>query len=269
MKHILYSLFILFSSSTMLFAYPAGITGKLQQASGGCGGCHGASSSNTTISMVSKTGSFTVKPGTKLELTAVVAHPSKVAAGVNIGVKSAPNSNTNIGTLEVVAGQGLKKSASELVQSSPKDISNGRAEFTFTWTAPAQEGTYYLMATGNAVNRNGGDSGDEWNYMQPIQLIVSYTTGIQEETPNSIVNVFPNPLQEYSIIEYHLPFNGNVSYSIINTLGQQVFKQDLGYQYLGSHSTGLSGLHALIPSGQYILSLYTDGFLISVPFIKK
>ncbi|MBM4150663.1 MAG: hypothetical protein FJ219_03325 [Ignavibacteria bacterium] len=77
------------------------------------------------------------------------------------------------------------------------------------------------MATVNAVNRNYGDSGDEWNYMQHTQLIVSSTTGIQE---NSIVNIFPIPPQEHSIIEYHLPFNANVSYSIINTLGQQVFK---------------------------------------------
>ena len=145
--------------------------------------------------MTSKTGSFTVKPGTKLELTAAVAHPSKSAAGINIGVKSAPNANTNIGTLDIVAGQGLKKSSAELVQSAPKNMTNGKSEFTFTWTAPTQEGVYYLMATGNAVNRDGGQSGDAWNYMQPIQLTVTSTTDIQEQSISTSTRLYPNPLQ--------------------------------------------------------------------------
>jgi len=261
---------LIVTASFNVIADPGGKAGRLLATSGGCGDCHGGSpSSATSVSIISKSGSFTVKPGTKLELTAAVAHPSKLAAGINIGVKSAPNSNTNIGTLDVLAGQGLKKSSSELVQSSPKNMTNGKSEFSFTWTAPTQEGIYYLMATGNAVNRNGGDSGDEWNYMQPIQLTVSSTTDIGNEYAQSFVSIFPNPILEHSVLEYQLPTNAKVSYTISNTLGQYVIKHDLGYQSQGKNILGLYGLHALLPSGHYILSVFSEDFRISAPFIKQ
>lgn len=261
---------LIFSTSLNVIADPGGKAGRLLTTSGGCGDCHGGSPSTaTSVSIISKSGSFTVKPGTKLELTAAVAHPSKLAAGINIGVKSAPNSSTNIGTLDIVAGQGLKKSQSELVQSSPKNMTNGKTEFSFTWTAPTQEGTYFIMATGNAVNRNGGDSGDEWNYMQPIQLTVSSTTDIGNEFEHSQVSIFPNPIQEHSVLEYQLPTNAKVSYTISNTLGQFVVKNDLGYQFQGKNILGLYGLHPLLPSGHYILSVFSEDFRISIPFIKQ
>jgi len=124
-------------------ADPGGKTGRLLSNSGGCGGCHGNASSNTSVSINSKTGSFTIQPGAKAEFTAIVAHASKTGAGINIGVKSSPSSNTNSGTLDVIAGQGLKKSSSELTHTSPKTMASGKAEFSFTWTAPSQEGVYY------------------------------------------------------------------------------------------------------------------------------
>ncbi|MFZ9814416.1 MAG: hypothetical protein ACO3EO_03980 [Candidatus Kapaibacteriota bacterium] len=106
MKFILLSCITLVTMFFNSQADPGGKAGRLLSTSGGCGDCHGGSpSSLTSISVISKIGSFTVKPGTKIEMTAAVAHPSKLAAGINIGVKSAINSNTNIGTLEVVSGQ--------------------------------------------------------------------------------------------------------------------------------------------------------------------
>ncbi|MFZ9759968.1 MAG: choice-of-anchor V domain-containing protein [Candidatus Kapaibacteriota bacterium] len=270
MKFILLSCITLVTMFFNSQADPGGKAGRLLSTSGGCGDCHGGSpSSLTSISVISKIGSFTVKPGTKIEMTAAVAHPSKLAAGINIGVKSAINSNTNIGTLEVVAGQGLKKSSSELVQSAPKNMTNGKSEFTFTWTAPTQEGIYYLMATGNAVNRNGGDSGDEWNFMQPIQLTVTNTTGIQESSTASMAKMYPNPMLEYSMLDYELQESSHVSISVISTLGITVFSQDLGMQEHGKHNVGLWGLHSILPTGHYMLSIQTRLSQMSIPFIKQ
>ena len=48
-------------------ADPGGKTGRLLSNSGGCGGCHGNASSNTSVSINSKTGSFTIQPGAKAE----------------------------------------------------------------------------------------------------------------------------------------------------------------------------------------------------------
>ena len=103
MYEIYYLQFMFFGSTTFSYAYPSGISGKLLM-DGGCGVCHGASSSKTIILILSKLGAFVVKPWTMLELTAAVAHPSKLAAGIIIVVKSSPNSNANNSMLHIVVG---------------------------------------------------------------------------------------------------------------------------------------------------------------------
>jgi hypothetical protein len=252
-----------------LYSSSAGKTNSLLSTSGGCGGCHGNASSNTSVSIISKSGSFTIQPGAKAEFTAIVAHPSKTGAGINIGVKSSPTSNTNSGTLEVLAGQGLKKSSSELTHTSPKTMSSGKAEFSFTWTAPSQEGVYYLMATGNAVNRNGGDSGDEWNFMTPIQITVAASTRVHEANQISSLTVFPNPVQEYSIFQFEVDQPSEASYSIINMMGQTVFSQKLGYMTSGVHSVNFLGLSSILSSGHYLISIQASGGRQTIPFIKQ
>jgi hypothetical protein len=250
-------------------ADPGGKSGRLLSNSGGCGGCHGNASSNTSVSIISKSGSFTIQPGAKAEFSAIVAHASKTGAGINIGVKSSPSSNTNSGTLEVLAGQGLKKSSSELTHTSPKTMVSGKAEFSFTWTAPSQEGVYYLMATGNAVNRNGGDSGDEWNFMTPIQITVAASTGVHEANQISSLSVFPNPVQEYSIFQFQVDQPSEASYSIINMMGQTVFSQKLGYMTSGVHSVNFLGLSSILSSGHYLISIQASGERQTIPFIKQ
>lgn len=252
-----------------LHAYPAGKTNSLLSTSGGCGGCHGNASSNTSVSIISKLGSFTVQPGAKAEFTAIVAHATKSGAGINIGIKTSPSSNNNSGTLEVISGQGLKKSSSELTHSSVKDIKNGTAEFAFTWTAPSQEGVYYLMATGNAVNRNGGDSGDEWNFMTPVQITVAASTGIHEANQVSSLSVFPNPVQEFSIFQFEVDQPSEASYSIINLMGQTVFSQKLGYVTSGIHSVNFLGLSSILSTGHYLISIQTSSGIQTIPFIKQ
>jgi hypothetical protein len=261
--------FTLFISCFIVQADPGGKAGRLLSTSGGCGDCHGNASSNTNISIISKSGSFTIQPGSKAEFTAIVAHSTKTGAGINIGVKSSPTSNTNSGTLEVIAGQGLKKSSSELVQSSPKTMTNGKAEFSFSWTAPSQEGIYYLMATGNAVNRNGGDSGDEWNFMTPIQITVAASTNIDEIQELTIAQVFPNPIQEYSMIQFSLHTSSEVSYAITDAMGRTVFTQALGLLHSGIHSVNILGLYSMLSSGHYMITLQSATRRQTIPFIKQ
>lgn len=259
----------LLCTCSMLYADPGGKPGRLLTNSGGCGDCHGNASSNTSISIVSKSGSFTIQPGSKAEFTAIVAHSTKTGAGINIGVKSSPTSNTNSGTLEVIAGQGLKKSSSELVQSSPKTMTNGKAEFSFSWTAPSQEGVYYLMATGNAVNRNGGDSGDEWNFMAPIQITVAASTNIDDIQELRSLQVFPNPIQEYSMFQFSLQTSSEVTYEIIDMMGRTLFTQPLGVLNEGIHSVNFLGLYSMLNSGHYMISVQTSSGRQTIPFLKQ
>ncbi len=153
-------------------AYSGGITGVT---SSGCT-CHGAQSSATTLSL---SGNTTTRAGQTLNLTVVVAHSSRQAAGVNIAVKD--QQGQNVGTLAPATGSGLRLSNEELTHQQPKTMSNGQAAFSFTWTAPSTPGTYTLRAAGCAVNGNGNTSGDAWNFLSPVTLTVA---GIRVEQPN-------------------------------------------------------------------------------------
>ncbi len=164
-----------------VIARSSGMTGKTSQTSDGCS-CHGGSpNSNTTVSATSGSGSFIVDPNSSNSFTISVSNSSMSGAGVNIAIATTETGNTMAGTLSAPQGSGLQLTSNELTHSSRKSMTSGTASFTFNWTAPSQHGTYYLRAIGNAVNSNGRNDGDEWNWMTPQQITVK---GITLASPN-------------------------------------------------------------------------------------
>ncbi len=158
------------------FGYGTGITGQTQN---GCT-CHGGQNTNTSLSVQGVTGtSVTMAPSESRTFTVVVAHGTQPKAGVNISIKN--SGGNNVGTLS--AGTGLQLTGGELTHSAKKDITGGEATFTFTWTAPTSTGNYSFRAAGNAVNNNGGDTGDEWNFMNTITITVA-TASVTLSSPN-------------------------------------------------------------------------------------
>ena len=159
-------LFLIFTSISTLQASSNGITGYSLQ---GCGsGCHGSQNSATSVFLREGAGPFTVQAGASKSFTAVVAHASQPKAGMNMSIKN--SSNANAGTYSNLTN--CKTSGGELTHNSPTNISGGEAEFSFTWTAPIIPGTYTMRMAGNAVNGNGGTSGDTWNSMTAVTIIV-------------------------------------------------------------------------------------------------
>ena len=159
-----------------VLAKSGGITGQNSTTSGGCY-CHSTTpSSSTSLSLTS--GSLTVEPGSENSYTIRVsnANSSQTKAGINIAVKTSATGETNTGSLSPASGSGLQSMSSELTHSSPKNLSSGNADFSFTWTAPTTPGKYYLRAAGNAVNGNGSNSGDEWNFMAVQEVMVKGVT---------------------------------------------------------------------------------------------
>lgn len=270
MKHflLLFSLCI-FANLSIANADPNGKSGRVLSTSGGCGDCHGASASQaTSVNITSKSGSFTINPGGTLELTAIVAHASKSGAGINIGVKSSATSATNQGTLNVITGQGLKKSQNELVHSARKTMTSGKTSFTFTWTAPTIEGTYYLLACGNAVNGDGGESGDQWNFMNPIAITVAAASKVQEQIFINPI-IAPNPLIGIGTLSFVLEQASEVEYSIIDALGNQVSKQNLGFLSAGPQYQTINTISQNLSSGHYSVILRTGMSVISLPLIVQ
>lgn len=178
-------LLFLIAGKSLLYAYPSGITGLTAS---GCTSCHGSQNSGTSVSVVSQSGNFTVNTGGQLQLTLIVAHSQKNAAGCNISVKN--SSNVNVGTLTPASNSGLQSTSGELTHTQPKTFNNNEASFSFTWTAPTTPGTYSLRAVGNAVNSDGTASGDAWNFLsnQPVTITVSAAPSIAVSAPAAGVN---------------------------------------------------------------------------------
>lgn len=145
----------------------------------GCS-CHGGGSSNsaTSLSVTSGSGSFSVKPNSTTNFTVKVSNSSGLQHfGTNIAVVN--SSGSKVGT--VSAGTGLQVRNGELTHSGKQSNGTSSFDFTFSWTAPATAGKYYIKAVGNAVNNNNGtDGGDQWNLLSEKEIIV---TGLTTTAP--------------------------------------------------------------------------------------
>ncbi len=189
------------TTATIVKADKSGKSGRTVVAGEGCGDCHGVNPSTaTTVQLLgAPVQSMTMAPGETRAFTIEVAHTSMLAAGVNIAVKTTTSGNTDAGTLIAPAGSGLKMKVNELVHSAPKTMQGGKAQFIFSFKAPASPGTYYLRATGNAVNLDDIESADDsWNFMPTVSIVVEDPTSVLD-VPSLSNAIHPQPMGDASV----------------------------------------------------------------------
>lgn len=157
-------------------ASPGGYTGRTATTSGGCSSCHTTLSGTTTVVLAGPT---TLAPGATGSYTCVVSHdpayPGTSRAGVDIGVKTAPNGSVDAGTLAPSGSDlhtGVSPSTAELTQTAAKTMSGSPAAttFSFTWTAPVTAGSYTMQALGLATN---GSKPGVWGWAVPLTIAVT------------------------------------------------------------------------------------------------
>ncbi|MFN3196348.1 MAG: immunoglobulin domain-containing protein [Chlorobiota bacterium] len=153
-------------------------SGKTGSTQNGCS-CHGSASSNSSVSLTSGSGSFTVDPNSTTTFTVGIDNSGKVNAGMNAGVKTSESGGSNAGTL--TAGTGTKISGGEVTHNGEQALSGGKFDFTFDWKSPAEHGEYWIRGVANAVDNNGNTSGDEWNRFTTQKVIVA---GVTVTAPN-------------------------------------------------------------------------------------
>ena len=134
----------------------ANSSGKTGQSTAGCGSCHGSSSTDTTVTFSSPV--TEVDAGDTITVTFTVENSGQSSYGMNVSATS--------GTF--TAGTGTQVSGGEVTH----DGAQSSDEFTFDWTAPSTAGTATFSGAGNAVNDNGGNSGDEWNLATDLDITV-------------------------------------------------------------------------------------------------
>lgn len=260
--------------SMLTMAQPAvadegGKNGRTALSGAGCGDCHGEfATPSTSVSIEGVTGtSIAMAPGETRTFTVIVAHATQAAAGVDIAVKTTATGTTDAGTLSPVAGSGLTKKGAELTHSAPKSMSAGMATFSFTYTAPAAEGTVYLRAVGNAVDLDGAETAsDVWNWMQPITIDVRSTTSVDEISSTETQSIWPQPLNDATVLTITGVGPEEYSVTLVNTVGEQ-------YQ-LGSYEPDDSGTLVLdlrnltLPKGVYGLVMRGSRTTTTSRFVK-
>ncbi|MFA4924427.1 MAG: choice-of-anchor V domain-containing protein, partial [Ignavibacteriaceae bacterium] len=164
-KFLLTTMFLSVVVTIYVFGYQGGITGRTQKNGIGCT-CH-SSSASTAVSVVID-GPESLLPGQTETYTVTISGGPLVAGGTNIAASE--------GTL--APGTDLRLASSELTHQSPKTSSNGKVVFSFTYTAPAAEGSITLYANGNSVNHDGTNSNDQWNFAQNKTVNVSSAVDI-------------------------------------------------------------------------------------------
>jgi len=199
--------------SFLIYASSGGITGVTKKNGTGCT-CHGSMSSAVTVSI---TGPDTLLSGETGTYSVVISGGPLTKAGTDIAASE--------GTLTPASGSGLQKINGELTHISPKAPSGGVVTFQFTYTAPAQEGTYTLYAAGNSVNGNGNNGGDEWNFAVDKAVAVSAATGVNDEqnilSAYRLNQNYPNPFNPTTSISFNLAQEGFVSLKIYDALGNE------------------------------------------------
>jgi hypothetical protein len=205
----------------------------LRDTSKGCGqsGCHSSSpASGTSVTISSGTTAF--EQGKTYLLTATVRNTSQVAAGINIA--------TSFGAL-APANDSLYAFEQELTHRAPLRLKNGSTSWTFRYTAPIDGLTDTIFATGNAVNLNGQNSGDQWNFAPKFVVHVSQAGVGDFRAERSPIAVFPNPVRdEHTTVSMELRVPGHLTLDVVDATGRTVRSTPQGVAEAGGHQFDVS-----------------------------
>lgn len=255
-------LLILAVSTTIVYAYSTGITGRTKKsASAGCS-CHSPSfSSSTTVSI---TGPDTLNPGQTAQYTLTVSNSSQAGAGVDIAVDRGSLSPTN---------NQLRSQDGELTHNSAISFVSGTVSVPFSYTAPSSLGFDTIYATGNAVNLNSNSGGDLWNFAANKKIVIANTSSIREIGLNQPSNFeleqnYPNPFNPATKIRFSVPLSSNVTLTVMDITGRIISELYKGNIKAGNYEYTFDGSN--LSSGIYFYKLQTDNFsqIRKMSFVK-
>jgi hypothetical protein len=247
----------------------AGFTGSPGEAN--CSNCHNGGSSASSAITIGATPSFSNNeyvPGTTYTIEITIAATGFGRFG--FGCEILNGSNGNAGVMQN-AGAGVKflnaGPRKNAVQTTTK-INPGSAVFTFEWVAP-QSGPATIYVSGNAVNGNGGTSGDF--PLTPISLALQAQApvdpvGITEsQALLGEMYVYPQPSNGITQLNYALKQNTRIEISICDLSGKELKYFNEGIKEQGQHSKllNLEGLS----EGVYFLKLSGEGKPLSQKLI--
>lgn len=138
------------------------------------------------------------------------------------------------------------------------DVTAQTGSFAFpsggTWYDYLNGGT--ITATGSAQNITL-QPGEFHVYLNRnlVNAVVTAVTGPGNPANNLLAFVYPNPVQQNSILKIKLPVTGTVHIDLINTTGQLVKTLFSGVLTKGEHGLPLTGKTDNLPAGTYLIKI--------------
>jgi hypothetical protein len=175
-------------------SYSTGLSGG---AVGGCS-CHGANSAATSIIVSGlPSGAVSYIPGSTYAVSVSVSNAIMNAAGITASVGA--GNFANLGA-NLQYGSGTQ----EIMHTAAKSFGGSTfTTFQFDWVAPATAGLLIdFQVSANAVNLDGGTSGDEWNsgvFFLPLELEFS---SFQVQPAANQVKLVWNTIREKDIQKF-------------------------------------------------------------------
>jgi len=251
LKSIFIVSFVLILTSSLIYAYSSGITGRTMLGpSPGCT-CHGGTPSPTVI--VTIAGLDTVETSDTVGYVVAMTGGPLTRAGTNIAVHR--------GTIEPVNAL-LQTMTGELTHVSPLTPSGGVVIIPFRYIAPSTVGSDTIYANGNSVNFNNANTGDQWNFAPNFVITVVPSVGIKNissiATDYSLKQNYPNPFNPSTKITFNVAKSGNVKLVVMDMLGKKLttlVDQNLNN---GSYEIEFDGTE--FSSGIYFYKMVTDDF---------
>lgn len=124
-------------------------------------------------------------------------------------------------------------------------------------------GSWYDYLTGQTITATGNSQiislqpGEYHVYLnRNITNILTPVTDLDNQAKNTRLSVYPNPVTSNSTIEYELPFNTEVTLSLLNVNGQRMAQLQAGFKTKGVHQLPLHILKRnKPPTGLYFLRM--------------
>lgn len=147
------------------------------------------------------------------------------------------------------------------VISSPVNFgSNFTHTFSYTLPAGYDENEIHLVAL---VSNHVGASVTERKILNSEEMPLITATHLQDglSEANQFMDIYPNPMDNFSTIAFSVNQTGNIRVEILNTLGQQVALLGDGIMGAGAHTLywdGRSMDGGIAPAGTYLVRLVTE-----------
>jgi hypothetical protein len=243
-------IFSLLSVIAFVYARSTGITGRTMLSSTpGCT-CHSAEPWSNVSVLIN--GPDTMETNATATFEVTISGGPLAAAGTNIAA--------DMGELNIL-NSALQKTSSELTHTSPLAPSGGKVTFTFQYTAPGSSGQATIAASGNSVNLNGANTGDNWNFADNkiVQIVLPSALPSEDDLLPARITLrqnYPNPFNPTTTIVYSLEHSAFVSLDVYDMAGKQVAQLVSRDEPAGDHRITFDA--ASLTSGVYVYRLSAD-----------